>query len=91
MPWPKFVTSQFVTVTPVLPLRLMPMSMNEPGPMTEKPAQSRVMPSVSMMILPTWFAVRVVSVLMMSWPAAETETGRTVTAAIANANIVDVR
>ncbi len=46
----KFVTCQFLTVTPVLRMSRMPLP--EPGPVTLWPPQSRVMSSVPMMILP---------------------------------------
>ena len=56
--------------------------------MTVRPAQSRVMPSAPMMILPMWFAVRVVVAVMVRGSAvAETGTARTATPTINNARI----
>ena len=48
IPISKPVTLQFLTVTPVLPLRRMPVP--KPDPITLKPAQSRVMLSAPTMI-----------------------------------------
>ena len=62
IPLKKPVTLQSLTVTPVLPLRRMPVP--EPDPITSKLAQSRVMLSAIIMLVPLQSAVRVVVIVM---------------------------
>ncbi len=64
-PCTKPVTWQFLTVTPVLPSRRMPVPGEAPDPMTEKPAQSKVMPSAPMTMWPVKSALSVMSVVMV--------------------------